>query len=83
MNIQEIREKLGLSVSEFAGKLDVAWTTVSRWEDGSSKPRKRMAAKITGLSLGVEKLESVSGLVPITIFLKRSDIKRLMQLMLD
>jgi transcriptional regulator with XRE-family HTH domain len=37
--ITELRQKLGLSVTELAEKLNVAESTVYRWESGDTSPR--------------------------------------------
>ncbi len=38
MDIKEIRKQLKLTQEQLAHKLGVSWTTVSRWENGRSKP---------------------------------------------
>ena len=39
--IKALRERLGLTQAELAQKLDVALSTVSRWESGGRKPHRR------------------------------------------
>ena len=45
--IEELREKLGLTVQEFAMKVGVREYTVERWERNESKPSP-MARKLIG-----------------------------------
>lgn len=51
--IEELREKLGLSVQEFALKVGVREYTVERWERNESKPSP-MARKLMGALLGTK-----------------------------
>jgi len=37
-NIRKLRTKLGLTQEQFAAKVGVTWSTVSRWENGRGKP---------------------------------------------
>lgn len=39
--IKALRERFGLTQAELAQKLDVALSTVSRWESGQRKPHRR------------------------------------------
>ncbi len=39
MNLKQIREKAGMTVSQLAEKLSVNETTVYRWESGDTTPR--------------------------------------------
>jgi transcriptional regulator with XRE-family HTH domain len=36
--IRELRSKLGMTQEQFAAKVGVTFSTVSRWESGKSKP---------------------------------------------
>ena len=36
--IRNLRAKLGLTQEQFAAKIGVTWSTVSRWENGRGKP---------------------------------------------
>jgi len=44
--IKNIRERSGLTQSQFAARLKVAVTTVSRWECGTGRPGLRSIQKI-------------------------------------
>ena len=79
MNIKEIRTSLELSKAEFAGKLDVMWTTVDRWESGKCKPRKRMLEKVFALQQGLS-LHKSDEMIQVTLLLKKSELKRLLTL---
>lgn len=48
MDIKEIRKRLRLTQEEFAHKIGVTFATVSRWENGHSKPSK-MASKLLNM----------------------------------
>lgn len=47
--LKELRTKLGLSQEELAAKLDVAFSTLNRWENGRSVPRGKAMDAITQL----------------------------------
>src|SRR5687767_8240516 len=49
--VRSLRKQLGLSQEELAGKLDVSFATVNRWETGKAKPQ---AAKLEKLRELVE-----------------------------
>jgi type I restriction enzyme M protein len=58
--LRAIRDKLNLSQEQLAGKLNVSFATVNRWEAGTAKPQKAKAEAIetlveeAGLSAGEE-----------------------------
>ncbi len=47
--VRGVRDRLGLTQQELAGRLGVALPTVSRWENGRHRPSKLALAKIEGL----------------------------------
>lgn len=47
--LKELRTQLGLSQEELAAKLDVAFSTLNRWENGRSTPRGKAMEAITQL----------------------------------
>jgi len=49
----ELRKKLGLTQTQFADRLGVAFATVNRWENGHTKPTPRQVRAMLALS-GVE-----------------------------
>ncbi|MBO5784376.1 MAG: helix-turn-helix transcriptional regulator, partial [Clostridia bacterium] len=56
----ELREKNGMTQAELANKLGVTPAAVSKWENGSSKPRVEMLFQVAHL-LGVRVEELMSG----------------------
>ena len=53
-DIKNIRERLGMTQEEFARKIGVTVTTVSRWERGDCLPKSRVV---------IEKLKRLKNLV--------------------
>ncbi len=49
IEIRELREKLGLTQKEFAGRLKVDVITVSRWERGSQFPSQTVGKRLARL----------------------------------
>ncbi len=47
--VRGVRDRLGLTQQELAGRLGVALPTVSRWENGRHKPSRLALDKIEGL----------------------------------
>jgi putative transcriptional regulator len=39
-SVKELRKQLNLSQEELARKLDISFSTISRWENGKSSPSK-------------------------------------------
>jgi putative transcriptional regulator len=54
-DIKNIRERLGMTQEEFARKIGVTVTTVSRWERGDCLPKSRIVIE------KVENLKKLSG----------------------
>jgi len=52
--IKELRLKLDLSQEQFAAKLGVSATTLSRWERGTHKPLPTFERKLSRLSKKIE-----------------------------
>lgn len=48
-DLRAAREALGLTQTEFAARLGVHWTTVSRWENGRLPISKRVAMAVKGM----------------------------------
>lgn len=48
--LRAVRNKLNLSQEQLAGKLNVSFATVNRWESGKSKPQKAQAQAIEALA---------------------------------
>lgn len=48
--LQRLRKQLGLSQEEIAGRLDVSFATVNRWEGGKSSPQRAQLARINQLA---------------------------------
>jgi transcriptional regulator with XRE-family HTH domain len=60
--LEGARTRLALSQAALAGLLDVSQQTVSRWEQGISRPRPRLIAKLAEvLSLDVAELAAAAG----------------------
>lgn len=51
ITVREIRESMGLTQVEFAGRVGVTSRTVIRWEAGISKPLSAIARVIEGLGV--------------------------------
>lgn len=80
-DISEILKKHGLSTSQLAAKIGVQWTTVDRWVKGKNKPRKSALDKIEYcLAGGATPAMSSERFVPVTIYLRPSDLKRLIRI---
>ena len=47
--IKDLRVKLGLTQEQFAATVGVTWSTVSRWENGRSRPSPLAMGRITEL----------------------------------
>ncbi|MFH1438429.1 MAG: helix-turn-helix domain-containing protein [Pseudomonadota bacterium] len=54
-NVKEFRAQLGLSQSEFGKLLGVETRSVSRWENGTSRPTGSADAILSGLKEKIEK----------------------------
>lgn len=48
-DLRAARKALGLTQTEFAARLGVHWTTVSRWENGRLPISKRVAMAVKGM----------------------------------
>lgn len=47
--LKAIRDRLSLTQERLAGKLNVTFTTVNRWENGHSEPSRLAVKQIEGL----------------------------------
>ena len=47
--VRDLRAKLGLTQEQFAAKVGVTWSTVSRWENGRGTPSPLATRRITEL----------------------------------
>jgi DNA-binding transcriptional regulator YiaG len=49
-DIRRLRQREGLTQEQFARLLGVTWTTISRWENGKSKPSPLAVSQLTRLN---------------------------------
>lgn len=59
MDVRKIREKLGMKQVDFARKLGVTITSVSRWENGHRNPDRRAIRDIIALIKGIPELKVI------------------------
>lgn len=48
--IRGLRDRLGLSQERLASRLDVTWSSVSRWENGHAKPSRLACRALDALA---------------------------------
>ena len=58
MDIKEIRKKLGLTQTQMAKKLGVAFVSVNRWENDWCKPSQLALKELQRLAKKVSKMEA-------------------------
>ena len=63
MDIKELRKLLNLTQVEFAKKLDINPTTVSRWENNKRKPRPIYKRKMERMLL--RKIRGIIAILPV------------------
>jgi predicted transcriptional regulator len=56
IQIKRLRENLGINQTDFGGMFDVSWQTISRWENGRTKPKESHIKKMESL-MHVKKIE--------------------------
>lgn len=62
MPIRQLRERLGMSMAELAGKMGVSVATVSRWETGEALPvTSRLGALADALRCTIDELYGRAG----------------------
>jgi DNA-binding transcriptional regulator YiaG len=82
-HIQEIRIALGLSIDDFAKKLNVNQVTAKRWEDGTNLPRRAALNTIRNLIGGLPNDFSSEKGMRVSLEIGASDPEAVIDLLAD